>query len=836
MPTQECIQSVIDASGGRLSATEAADVLERMEHRRAALLASGKIDGLDYRLRELASQDADRVRMAAALSRKHAALNAIVRDKTEGVVAAHMESGLSPQQAVLAVLEGVNANVRNGRLSVAQLVDAYEARYLTSMTAALSRDVPLWERRLRDRGFLNAVVREMYELRDGGRPGTVGDPDAAKVAKIFAEYSELARLELNRLGANISKLDGWAGPQSYDPQALLRAGRDAWVDDMIVELDLDRTFEGLTADDARAVLRDIWLTITTGRDNSLTPAERGDFTGPANVAKTLSRHRVLHYRDADAWLRVQERYGQDHIFGAIASHQMRAAHLAAQMQMLGPNPEVMLGSLMESLARRVRNDANIPADQKSGLIDDLSLENVAIKSAMAEMQGLHNTVAPGRRAWTAAAVSSAIRAVQTMAKLGTSVFAQISDIGQSTAQLRYNGVPIHTAYERQFRHVLAGRPTKEQREIAHLIGVGANGIIDSVAARWNVDGGLPGRFTRAVNGFFKLNGMTWLQNSLERANALILSAHLGRQMTKAWDAVDADMKNQLNRYGIGEAEWSVLRQGDYRTIDGERYVTGDRVRDIPLEAMDPLIEGKITELARIRARDDLEIKLRTYQVDQTFSGIIRPSARSRRWLLRGTQRGTAVGEAMRFFAQFKGFPTSFTERALGQAFLGGTGSRGAQAVTVAHLIAATTVAGMITNIVYDFLNGYEPRDPTDPRTLIAGFARGGGAGIFGDFLFGQASYGVGALEAGLGPVVGETSKLLRLWYEAREGDADWADVFRSLTSNVPGQNLWWSRSALDIMILNELREALSPGYLRRQEGRRERDFGQSRILPATVWR
>ena len=49
----------------------------------------------------------------------------------------------------------------------------------------------------------------------------------------------------------------------------------------------------------REVLADIWTTITTGRDNTISAREKGDFSGPRNLARSLARHRVLHFRDPD---------------------------------------------------------------------------------------------------------------------------------------------------------------------------------------------------------------------------------------------------------------------------------------------------------------------------------------------------------------------------------------------------------------------------------------------------------------------------------------------------------------------------------------------------------
>jgi hypothetical protein len=42
--------------------------------------------------------------------------------------------------------------------------------------------------------------------------------------------------------------------------------------------------------------------------------------------------------------------------------------------------------------------------------------------------------------------------------------------------------------------------------------------------------------------------------------------------------------------------------------------------------------------------------------------------------------------------------------------------------------------------------------------------------------------------------------------------------------------VWWARPALDYLVLNSVREYLSPGALARQDQRRRQDYGQQPII------
>ena len=52
--------------------------------------------------------------------------------------------------------------------------------------------------------------------------------------------------------------------------------------------------------------------------------------------------------------------------------------------------------------------------------------------------------------------------------------------------------------------------------------------------------------------------------------------------------------------------------------------------------------------------------------------------------------------------------------------------------------------------------------------------------------------------------------------------------------NTPFINLFYTRAALDILFLNELREAAKPGYLRRQETNLKKDRGHTFAVPRTL--
>ena len=728
-----CADEIRTAAGRALSDDEVLDIAEAIQRRRQALLAAGAVDRMDERLRQAAREEGDKARLAAALARKHALLNAIVRDRLETTIAGHRAAGLTSKQAVLAILEGTTRGVENGRVSVSATRLAYESRFVGGMTAEIARERPHLLKLLDDEKLNADAVREMFEQRPDGRPGITGNADAKFLADTFAKYAELSRTDLNSLGATIGRLLGWAGPQVHDPHRLLRVDRDTWVAAILPRLDMDRTFAGIDPAEAVRLLGEIYTTITTGRDQAVTAAEKGEVRGPANLARSLEQHRVLHFKSADDWLAYQAEFGHGSLVSAMVAHQSRSARIAAQMQVLGPNPEVMIASVLEAEQRRVRDDASLsPADRRK-TESQLKLEQTSIGAALAEVRGL--TLAPVSE--SAAQIGSVTRALQSMAKLGGAVISSLgADLVTAAANLRFNGKPLFAAYREMMREFFAGRGEGERRELAFLLGEGFDGLIDHVVSPYVAGDGAPGAASKATSTCFRWSGLTWETDAMRAAGARVLSAHLGQQIGKGWSALPEELRHVFSLHGIGEAQWQAIRQADFfRRSDGRVYVTPDRIAALPDGAVEHLAADalaalkKPTEEARAKvvgqARLDLEMALRRYFADEISFGHIEMDEASRRLtLLNSAARpGALAGEAIRFVMQFKGFPIAFTNRVLGRAIYGGRGAtRGERLLNsaghIGHLIAGLTIAGYMAMTAKDLLRGWEPRQPEDAEDWV----------------------------------------------------------------------------------------------------------------------
>ncbi|NJM08823.1 hypothetical protein HC891_25455 [Candidatus Gracilibacteria bacterium] len=117
--------------------------------------------------------------------------------------------------------------------------------------------------------------------------------------------------------------------------------------------------------------------------------------------------------------------------------------------------------------------------------------------------------------------------------------------------------------------------------------------------------------------------------------------------------------------------------------------------------------------------------------------------------------------------------------------------------------------------------------------MIAASMKGGGLGIFGDFLFNESNnYSQNSFAEMLsGPLVQTFSQVDQLTrgniaqYLAGEETNVGPEATKFARSNIPGGNLWYTKALTDRFVFNTLAEELDPGYFDRLEARQRRIYG-----------
>lgn len=776
-----------------------------------------------------------------ALAKRNILLNRIAYENAQQYIGKFR----NPALALRALLGGSAAPIRGARASVDARTKALFTEYLGGFLADLRK---AGQRLDLDLVAMAKSAEFELPLRQALRGEAVPEGHlsraAQEVATIAHKYFDAGRLRENAAGSWIGKLDGFDGTQSHDPARVWRAGHKAfqkhdveaafreWAAAIVPKLDLARTFPD-TADHLKE-LRRVFNDIVSDRWST---GESGDFTGlhkylgPANLGEKRSAHRVLHFKDAASAKDYNDRFGRGGWLEGFVARMESHARATALMETLGPNPDAML--------QRIRSEL-LAAAQKAGDRQRVqALESKHIDHLMAEVTGRTRSANNP----TAAAWGSALRVLEVMSKLGGAVLSSIGDIASLGSEMRFQGKGFLSAYGEALGGLMRGRGSGEQRHIAELLGVGFEGVLGQVHARFHSTDGAVGGMARLQQLFFRLNLLNWWTDAHKTTAGLVVARHFALLAERDFAGLGAAETRLLNLYGIAGREWDLLRRAALTTAeDGKTFLAPEGVRQIPLEAFADMAgrrEGDLAaaagERALRKARQELETKWRMLITDRAEFAVPTPGARERAYMNYGTERGTVLGEALRFFFQFKGFPISQLVKGLGREIHTRAGDRafggmaGGAVARSAEYILALTAMGYLAMSAKDLIRGKSPADPLDVDTFFRAMTQGGGAGLYGDFIFGEFNrFGRSPLETAAGPVAGTMADLLKLGSKALRGEAPkGAEVLRFALQNTPFLNLFYLRGPLDYALLWNVQESLSPGSFARHRREAEKRYGQS---------
>lgn len=812
------------------------EVLEQMRGRQANLIRGGADPSTAAA--QAGMEVAETLRAAAAIERRNALINRRVRIETLDYLNTTWSDNLA--EGVLSILYGSSFAREGSRASVNAAQSANFRRYMGGVFGELEA-AGLFD--VLKRGELDRdVFVAMRSINDAAALKQIPE-QAVAIAKILTKWQEVSRIEANRAGAWIGKVDDYGLRQTHNADRIMRAGEAKWKADILPKLDLARMFPDGPPKDLDDWLHETFLNIVTGvRDGDTTAGKMAAFKGPGNLAKKLSQERVLHFRSADDAFKYNIDYGMGNIRESFVTSMHQAAESTGLMQVLGTNPEYNLRAVVDAIRSRLsRSD---PAALKK--FDDATRSGKRIDNAYLEVSGQTRRAASARLA----AVGQGVRVWNTLTGLGGAVVSAVTDVPIRASLLRYQG----QSYLQQLGKGLLGPLTRladgldsaDRKAVLSAAGYFNEVAMGNLAARFSPDDTIPGALNRATNTFFRWNLLAQWTDSMRRSTLEAMSHYWGGIADRSYAQLSDRNRMALARFRIGEKEWGVISKG-ISEADGRKFMTPQAVREMDLDAFRPLATDRIREAkaAAVKAgkpeqadasirkilddtRSQIANRLQQFYADDLDSAVISPDARTQAFIRQGQQSGTPIGEALRMFWQFKSFGIAIMQRAFLRELRGyGPKASVSQAKGIALLMLGSLGFGYMAMTLKDLIKGKTPRPLDSLKTWTAAMAQGGGLGIYGDFLFGESSrMGGGFLETLGGPTVGKLADAKRLFDSARSGEDVGAQGLRFVVSNTPGNNLFYTRMAMDYLFLYELQETMNPGYLRRMERRAEEEQGQ----------
>ena len=282
------------------------DILEQMRARQARLIQQGADPATASSQAGLEVSEA--LQAAAAIEKRNALINRRIRLETLDYLRTTWADDLA--EGVLSVLYGSSKARFGSRASANAAQSALFRRYIGGVQGDLER-AGLFD--VLRRGELDRdVFRAMRNLKDPVALRAMPE-QAVAIAKILDKWQEVTRLDANRAGAWVGKLDDYGLRQTHNSDRIMRAGEAKWKADILPNLDLQRMFPDGTPKDLDAWLHETFLNIVTGVRESSDAADMAAFKGPGNLAKKLSQERVIHFTNADAAFDYNASYGAGNI-------------------------------------------------------------------------------------------------------------------------------------------------------------------------------------------------------------------------------------------------------------------------------------------------------------------------------------------------------------------------------------------------------------------------------------------------------------------------------------------------------------------------------------------
>lgn len=818
MAYEKCLGIIRAAAGRDLSDTEMDELLTELQKRARAKQGMAADEAVTAAANDYAADMAAQ----AVIEKRNAAIS--LRTYLQGLDKVRSSFARNPALGIESILVGVNNAALGSRLSAMTHQAQLQQRYQIGLHSDLRRSGVL---EVYNSGALDREIsRALFAINRAEPLPTDVPREALDAAKVVSKWQEAARIDANRHGGWIKRLEGYITRQSHDVYSIRKAGYQAWRDFTLQKLDMARTLDGDR--DVEEFMQAVYQGLASGIHIKTGDAKPGGFKGPANIAKKMSQERVLHFKNADAWFDYNERFGRGNLRESVDAQLSRMAQDTGLMMVLGPNPEANLKRMGDTLLAEIKDpEKKRRFSEKMQSVIQRRFDEVSGKSRIPVGEVM-------------AQRSATLRAVLGMAKLGGAIASQFGDIAAFGAEIRYQGNGMLTGMGQSIAGMTKRVNTDERTEFLSMLGVYIDGLSASHNDRFSIsEDGLPGMVSRGQQLFFKLNLMRFWSDRQKAAAVESFAHHLGMQGEREFSELRPEMQRVLGMYGIREQQWGVIRQAIARDDRGMAFAAPELIERLP----DSAFAGMTGRPAV--ARREVSDQLRSYYVDRATYAQLSPDARVRSAMTMGTRPGTALGEAMRFIMQFKSFGVAMVQKSLGreiygrgaapdatlrQALMNGNG----EILGVVNLLAMSALFGYGSMVVKDLMKGKSPRDPLSKATWLAALAQGGGMGIYGDYLFGEVNrFGGSALESAAGPAVGAAGDVYRIFQILRDQNTAHpardaaAQTFRTALDNTPFINLFYTRPLLNYLFIWQAQEALSPGYLRRSEQRIKRETGQT---------
>ncbi len=675
-----------------------------------------------------------------------------------------------------------------------------------------------------DQELVQKIVRERFGEN-------TGDALAKKISDKMGDVFETMRDRFNRNGGDIGDLGNKFGlPQTHNLEKIVKEGKEQWVNDVLPDQDVSMFVHEdgsyYSQQEIRSLLEYTYDTLSSDGANKIEVGRQATGGGTSKVTNRHGESRVLHFKDADAWLRYQNKYGGLPLVDLVEAHINGLSKDIAMVENLGSNPKTALKILMDAAAKK---------DWEKGI------DKNKTKSSRKRIETMFDEFSGGNspQSQVLANLGTSYRSMNIFSMLGGTTITSITDQATIAKTAHVHGL----SYRKAFGELLSqlNPANKADRELAHSLGLATEEMLGSIA-RWSDDGltsthGMTAKLARIYSGIATQVMRASFQNALTAASKVgfskLLMEKYGRlSRSKAWNDLDAQDRELLSNTGLDERAWQVFQLAE-PVVDreGNQLMSARSIYEIPDEKLTAFGDPK-------QVKNQVASQLQAHLLDEQGMAVIEAGLREKTLINIGA-RGTITGEIFRGIVQFKSFSVAFLMRH-GSRTMAQEGLKGKAAYAIPLFVMTTLLGGLVVQLK-ELLNGNDPQtiyDSNDPKKAGSFFIRsavqGGGLSFLGDILVaGTDTSGRDANSFVAGPLGGDFESLLSLTVgnltQYNEGkDTNFGnEAFKFVKGKVPAQNLWYTKAAINRMVFDEMQDTIAPGYrekaLRKAERQQDRE-------------
>lgn len=858
MSYEKCIAGLKRAAGRDLTDEEVRSIFERL-HKSALDIKAGRVDVADVNapVKDMQKAVSGNVlfEMAAEQAAKQLIHDAEVSANRTKLQVARLSARKSELDGLMQNMDGIEAvkNLMARDYSGRTNIESLEQKVAGYKSYFQSRLLPAWDALgndfvgfFQDREKLTLLIKEL-------RGEDTGNAIAKNGAKAFHDVAEEARQVFNQNGGDIGKLNDPYLPQHHSQLKVADAAyyltgtkshdqavnKKAWVDYMMPLMSktrdggkyyLDDLGSPFAEGDLRGLLDKAWDNIST--DGHATQ-EVGVVAGSGRRAGRHAEHRQIHFPDADSILNYWNMFGEKTAVEILHGHIETMARDIAFVEHFGPNPDVTYSTLRDLAVQQMTKAEPTKTTDIEGRAHKLdNFYNYA-----------SGKIKPSANI-TVSNIADGIAGLNVAGKLGgASIASFFGDKPMLEAVSHMNDLPMIQRWRNEL--ALLNPKNSADRRLLQQNGLMLEGIRSGLNRVYEGLGGggagKSGSFKAGAgkigNAVMRISGMNAINEIRKGAFGLSLMGAIGNQIKSGLEFSslhETDIRT-LKNFGITEVDWNVwkLAKLDDLGRGNDSVLTSESIARIP-DADIKKAFGADIDAAGIRRNAVVKL-LGAVNTESDFA-IVTPGWRERSQFYGDLQRGTVKGEIVRSVLQFKSFPWAFLQR--GMDAVSNMDGPTSKAAMTAFLIGSTTLAGAMLMQTRDTLTGKDPRAMMDEnwyKFWSAAFLQGGALGIYGDFLYGanHTRYGSGILESLAGPTVGPLLEIglvqpMNAASKAIEGKETHllAQTAQDLKGFIPGGNLWYTKTALDHLVFQNVFEMLSPGYLQSIRKRTAKEYGQ----------